>query len=327
MTERRFGSKRYLCAAVFAVLMLTFALHAVFAEAPMVKTQVPGYYRLMLGQFEITALYDGSIAMDTKLLHNTSPEEIKTSLARAYINGPAAPGSVNAYLINTGTKLVLVDAGAAMLFGPDLGKVVENLKASGYDPAQIDAVFITHLHGDHFGGLLDTAGKLVFPRATVYVAKPENDFWLSTEIASTAPAGLKVYIKMAVDAAAPCLAQGRWKTIVDGDTPVQGIRAIMAPGHTPGHTVYEIKSGDQKLSIIGDIIHVGAVQFPNPQTSIDFDTDQKQAVATRLALFKKLASDGALVAGMHLPFPGIGHLRADSPDAYTWAPIQFAPIK
>lgn len=101
----------------------------------------------------------------------------------------------------------------------------------------------------------------------------------------------------------------------------------MTPGHTPGHTVYEIRSGKERLIIIGDIIHIGAVQFSRPKTSIDFDIDQGKAVVTRLGLFKKLASDRTLVAGMHLPFPGLGHVREDGPDTYTWVPIQFAPVK
>lgn len=158
----------------------------------MVNTQVPGYYRLMLGQFEITALYDGTIEMDPKLLHNTPVQEIQGLLVRDYLHGPTAPGAVNAFLINTGSNLVFVDAGTAALFGPGLRKVTANLKASGYDPAQVDAVFITHPHGDHFGGLLDPAGQPVFPRATVYVAQAENDFWLSPKTASAAPSGLKV---------------------------------------------------------------------------------------------------------------------------------------
>lgn len=327
MSQRRFGRKPYRCAVTLVTLLLTFCWHAAHGEAPMAKTQVPGFYRLMLGQLEITALYDGSISMDTGLLHHTSQQEIQGLLARAYIYGPAAPGSVNVYLVNTGSRLALVDAGAGTLFGPGLGKVIENLKASGYDPGQIDAVFITHLHGDHFGGLLDSTGRPAFPKATVYVAKGENDFWLSPEIASKAPAEVQTHFKMAVNGSVPFLAEGRWKTIVDGDAPVKGIRAIVTPGHTPGHTVYEVQSAGQKLLIIGDIIHFGDVQFARPKTSIDFDSDQRQAVTARLALFKRLASDGTLVAGMHLPFPGLGRLREDSPGTYAWVPIRFAPIK
>lgn len=328
MTKRWFVSYQSKCTSVLLVLLFAILCCTASAEAPMAQTQAPGYYRFMLGQYEVTALYDGSIDMDTGLLRNTTSQEIQDLLTRACVTGPIVPGSVNAYLINTGTRLVLIDTGAATLFGPTLGKMALNLKASGYNPAQIDAVFITHLHGDHFGGLLDSQGKLTFPKATVYVAKPEGDFWLSPEVAAGAPEAVKAYFKMAVDIASPCLAQGRWKTITGGETPIQGIKALITSGHTPGHTVYEIRSGDQKMVVVGDIIHIGAVQFAKPKTSITFDVDQTQAVAARLALFKRLASETTtFVAGMHLPFPGIGHVRQDGPDAYSWVPIQFGPVK
>src|SRR6185369_11177908 len=112
------------------------------AEAPKVLTQVPGYYRMMLGQFEITALYDGALDLDTKLLHNTTPTELNKLLARMFVGNPKMQTAVNAYLVNTGNNLVLVDAGAAKLFGPGLGFILQNMKAAGYEPAQVDTVVI-----------------------------------------------------------------------------------------------------------------------------------------------------------------------------------------
>jgi glyoxylase-like metal-dependent hydrolase (beta-lactamase superfamily II) len=122
------------------------------AEAPLAQTQVPGYYRHQLGQFEVTALFDGAIELDTKLLKNAKPADLQRLLSRMFVGNPKMQTAVNAYLINTGKQLVLVDAGAAKLFGPSLGYVLENMKAAGYDPAQVDAVIITHLHGDHMRG-------------------------------------------------------------------------------------------------------------------------------------------------------------------------------
>ena len=124
------------------------------AEAPQVKAQAPGYYRMMLGDFEVTALSDGTVALPmTKLLTNTTPAKVEKALARSYLKDPVET-SVNAYLVNTGSRLVLVDAGAAGLFGPTLGNLLANLKAAGYQPEQIDEVYLTHLHPDHVGGLL-----------------------------------------------------------------------------------------------------------------------------------------------------------------------------
>lgn len=135
------------------------------AEAPQVQTQVPGYYRTQLGQFEITALYDGDIELDTKLLRNTSAAELQALLSHLFVGNPKMQTAVNAYLINTGSHLVLIDTGAAKLFGPALGYVLQNMKASGYEPAQVDTVIVTHLHGDHVGGLNDASGQPLFPKA------------------------------------------------------------------------------------------------------------------------------------------------------------------
>ena len=292
----------------------------------MAKTQAPGYYRMMLGQFEITALYDGYIGLDRKLLHNAPETEIRSLLSRMFITSTQTETAVNAYLINTGSKLVLVDAGAAKVFGPTLGNVLKNLRASGYDPSQVDAILITHLHGDHMGGLLDDTGKPAFIKATIYVFKAENNFYLSPAIAEKAPADMQPYFKMARDIAAPYIALGKWKTFEDGNLPIPGIKAIAIPGHTPGHTAFEVSSGDLTLLIWGDLVHSMAVQFSNPDVSIDFDTDQKQAVATRKELFKSVAGR-TLVAGMHLPFPGIGRVQADGYNRYFWVPIQFFQLR
>ena len=293
----------------------------------MVKTQVPGYYRMMLGQFEITALYDGFIDLDAKLLINVSEKEVQALLSRMFVGSPKMQTAVNAYLINTGSKLVLVDTGDSNIFRPTLGKVIQNLKAAGYDPAQIDAVVITHIHGDHVGGLLDGEGKPAFSNAVVYVSKGENDFWLSPAVAEKAPAEYKKYFKMARDLAAPYIALGKWKTFGDGEMPVPGVKAVLIPGHTPGHSAYEVIDGKESLLITGDMVHSLAVQFPRPDVAFEYDTDKKQAVSVRLALFKSAAERKVLVAGMHLPFPGIGRIRADGNNAYTWVPVEYSPMR
>jgi glyoxylase-like metal-dependent hydrolase (beta-lactamase superfamily II) len=300
--------------------------HVVYAEAPMVKTQVPGYYRMQLGQFEMTALYDGRIELDAQLLKNVQPGDLDRLLKRFFVGNPKMATSVNAYLINTGPHLVLVDAGAGKLFGDSLGHIAENIKAAGYDPSQVDTILITHMHGDHIGGLNDAEGKPVYPNANIFVAKAESDFWLSEEKAKKAPDGQKRFFNMARDISSQYLTNGKWQTFVPGGELVPGICAIDAKGHTPGHTAYVVGSDKQKLVIWGDVVHTYAVQFAKPSTSIDFDIDQKQAVMTRCALMKTIAADGSLVAGMHLPFPGIGHIRAEGEGSYAWVPIEFEPL-
>ncbi len=295
------------------------------ADAPQQKTQVPGYYRLMLGQFEVTALYDGAIDLDEKLLKNIDKRDIQRLLAREFLKGPKVQTAVNAYLVNTGNKLILVDAGAAKLFGPGLGNIVDNLKAAGYTPEQVDTVLITHLHGDHINGLVTPDGQRVFANAEVWSAKADNDFWLSEAIAAQAPKDFQPFFKMSRDAAAPYLAAGKWKTFDSDRELLAGVSSVDTHGHTPGHASYLFQSGDQRLLVLGDLVHNHAVQFARPEVAFEFDNDPKQAVATRKRVFHKAAREKLMVAGMHLPFPGVGHVRKEA-KGYAWVPAEFAPL-
>jgi glyoxylase-like metal-dependent hydrolase (beta-lactamase superfamily II) len=298
---------------------------AVQAEAPAVGTQVPGYYRMALGDFEVTALYDGEIKLDTKLLKNATPQQIQTLLARMFRDSPT-PTAVVAFLVNINGKLVLVDTGAAKLFGPTLGNVLGNLKASGYKPEQVDMILLTHLHADHVGGLLTPDGQVAFPNAVVHAPKVDADHWLNPEMAAKAPDALKGLYKMAQDATAPYIKAAKFKTFETTADLLPGITPVMEHGHTPGHTGYLFASKGQKMLVWGDIVHNAAVQFPQPQVTIEFDSQPAKALATRLSLFKWTAKDALLVAGAHLPFPGVGHVRAEGKGRYEWVPIDFAPM-
>ena len=165
-------------AGASACVLLAPVVTQAATPAPL-KTQVPGFYRMALGDFEVTALYDGYIELDTKLFKNATPQEMQKLLARSFVNKSGMQTAVSGYLINTGTNLVLIDTGSAKCFGPTLGALADNLKASGYDASQVDTVVITHLHPDHTCGLIAPDGKLAFPNATLRTAKAESDFWMS----------------------------------------------------------------------------------------------------------------------------------------------------
>ena len=310
-----------LAAVAVSIIAIGFPAHA---AAPLAKTQPPGYYRIMLGDFEITALSDGTIPlpMDT-LLTNTSPGKVQKALDRWYLKEPVDT-SVNAYLINTGAKLILVDAGAGVLFGPTVGKLANNLQAAGYRPEQVDEVYITHMHGDHVGGLM-AGDKLAFPNATVRADKHDADFWLSQANMDAAPKDAKDFFKGAMASINPYIAAGKFKTF-DGDTDlVPGIKAMASPGHTPGHITYIVESKGEKLALWGDLMHVAAVQFAEPSVTIKFDTDPKSAAAQRKRAYADAARRGYWVAAAHLAFPGIGHVRTEG-KAYAWVPANYAPL-
>ncbi len=294
------------------------------ASAPMAKINAPAFYRVMLGDFEVTAISDGTtdLPVDT-LLKGLSKEQVDEILAKNFLKSPLE-SSFNAFLINTGSKLVLVDTGAGGLFGPTLGKMLANLKASGYQPEQVDEIYITHMHPDHVGGLI-AEGKAAFPNAVVRADKRESDYWLSDDNAKKAPDAMKGFFQGAKAALAPYVAAGKFKPFTGNTELVPGVKALASAGHTPGHTSYVVESQGQKLVVIGDLIHVAAVQFPDPTVTIGFDTDSKAAEGEREKLFADAAKGGYLLAGAHLSFPGIGHLVADG-KGYRFLPLNFTQI-
>jgi len=306
-------------ALAFAAALVAFAVHA---AAPQQKTQAPGWYRMMLGDFEVTVLSDGTLPLPVdQLLTNTTPSQMQEALGRAF-QTPPVETSVNAFLVNTGSKLVLVDAGAGPLFGPTLGKVLANLKAAGYQPEQVDDIVITHLHADHVGGLM-VGDQRAFANAVVHADKRDADFWLSSANLDKASAEMKDFFKGAMVSVNPYVQAGRFHAF-DGDTEiVPGVRARAARGHTPGHSVYVIESKGQKLVLWGDLMHVAAVQFPDPAVTIRFDVDPTAAMAERKRAFDEAAKQGYWVGAAHLAFPGLGHLRADGA-GYAFVPVSYA---
>ncbi|MDF0605666.1 MBL fold metallo-hydrolase [Neisseriaceae bacterium TC5R-5] len=317
------------CVMVAACLGSVAALSAspVLAEAPaQQKTQVPGYYRMMLGDFEVTALYDGYVDLATSLLKGMDEKDLQSLLARMFLRTtPGVQTSVNAFLVNTGSHLVLVDAGTAQCFGSSTGHILENIRAAGYRPQDIDTVLLTHLHPDHACGIAQN-GKMAFPNVTVYVGKAEADFWLNPANSKTVDASRQGLFAMAQAAVAPYQAANKLKFYQQEDALLAGVQVIATPGHTPGHSSYLFTSKDQSLLLWGDLVHSHSVQFSHPEVALEFDSNQPQAIETRRKVLADAARSKLWVGGAHLPFPGLGHVRADA-DSYAWVPIEYGPIR
>ena len=321
--------RQFLSAAIASVLgfaaitaVSIVAPSAAHAAAPMVKAQAPGYFRMMLGEFEVTALSDGTVVLPVdKLLTNTTPAKVKKALDKSFLALPLET-SVNGYLINTGSKLVLIDAGAGKLFGPTLGNLVANLKAAGYQPEQVDEIYITHMHPDHVGGLMD-GDKLAFPNATVRADKHDADFWLSQTNLDKATADAKGFFQGAMASINPYVKANRFTAFEGATDLVPGVKAMATHGHTAGHVTYLVESQGQKLVLWGDLIHVAAVQFDDPAVTIAFDSDSKMAASERKKAYNLAVSGGYVVGASHIAFPGLGRVRANG-KAYSWLPVNYA---
>ncbi|MHA3081205.1 MBL fold metallo-hydrolase [Acinetobacter sp. ANC 5502] len=315
---------------LISIILSATTLSSTFATSPTAPIeqhkQVAGYYQYQSGQTQITALLDGTNYISPSLFKGLSEQQIHESLKKYYADqAQGIQTSINAFLVNTGHSLVLVDSGASSCFGSHLGSVLSNLKASGYKPEQINTILLTHLHPDHVCGISKN-GVANFPNATVYVSNTEANYWLNPEQIKKFPkaqqAGYLATVEKIKQAIAPYQAKQRFKTYKLADQ-IQGFKVISTPGHTSGHFSYELKTSNEIIVFIGDIVHSHTVQFDHPATAIGYDVDPKQAVATRLKQFAEYAKNRKTIAAPHLPFPGIGHIYSADGKSYQWIPVHF----
>jgi glyoxylase-like metal-dependent hydrolase (beta-lactamase superfamily II) len=282
---------------------------------------MPGVYRLKVGAFEVTVLSDGWLPLETKIFSG-DPAGAEKLLGNAFLPKDATPTAVNEWLVNTGDKLVLVDTGTSDVVAPTLGRMPKSLAAAGVDPAAVDVVILTHMHPDHAAGLLTTDKKIAFPNAIVHVSADEYGFWTSEENYAKAPADAKPFFDIARASIKPYADAGKMQTFKDGATILPGIAAIAARGHTMGHTMLRLSSNGSELLLWGDIVHNAALQFPEPDRALAFDTDQGMAITTRKKVFDMVTSDRLTIAGAHLPFPGLGHVGKVA-NGYAYVPVQW----
>jgi glyoxylase-like metal-dependent hydrolase (beta-lactamase superfamily II) len=314
---------RFAAVLLSALVGLVAVPNAAQAAPHQHHDQVPGFYRLRVGDLEVTALYDGTGTFDPHWLNGT--KATMDGVLDALQEDPHMLDVVDsAFLVNTGKQLILVDAGAGTWWGgAALGRLEGNLRSAGYTPEDVNIVLVTHLHSDHVGGLTTQDGKRVFPNADVYVAKAESDFWLSPEIAAKAPKDAQPFFQSAQAIAAPYIKTDKWHTFSGSEPIVDGMQIVPLPGHTPGHTGYQFSSKGQKILFWGDTIHAQRVQLQHSDVTVIFDIDPTAAAATRDQLLAKLAGGDILIASPHSSvFPPLGRLRKDG-SGHSWLPVVF----
>lgn len=312
-------------AGVMAALPWGNAPEAAPAPPALKGAQAGGYYRFMVGDVEAVVISDGGLSfqpIQPTWAPEASKEDLEATLRSAFLPTDRIHLEVNTLLIRIGGELILVDSGAGGLFGPSLGKVRERMEAAGIKPGQVTGVVLTHAHGDHFGGLLDAEGKPVYPNATYFASKTEIDYWTGSdpdfsklripkERREQSLAGARKYIAAIKDRLTP---------VTPGKKIVEGLEVVDAPGHTPGHIALLVTSGKEALLNAADTVHHHVLMFSHPEWTSAFDVDPGMGAQTRRKILDRAAADGLRLLGYHLPFPGIGHVRAAKGGAFEWVP-------
>ncbi len=309
-------SRRSLLAGTAAALAA--ASIEAFARAPKANRQVPGVHRMRVGDFELTSLSDGFTLIDQSILLG-DPDTMNRLAQAAHLPNWPLQLSVNCFLVNTGEALILIDAGAGELMLPSMGHVDQSLAAAGVDPADIDQVLITHLHGDHIGGVVTPQGKARFPNAIVRAGRADIEFWTSEENMNRAT---ERKVRFIAPRRAAQVYGRRFEGFEPGTAIVPGIRAVDSAGHSPGHSCYMIESGGTRVLATGDILHVAPLQFSRPEITVRYDSDPDIARQVRRRLLDAAAAENWILAIPHAPFPGLGRVRRDGA-SYLFDPLPW----
>src|ERR1700758_165961 len=291
------------------------------ARAPQAGWQAqPGFYRFKLGSIEITVVSDGTVAFPAETLWGDRADDARDLLTSTFHTPRPVGLQINTILVNTGDKLVLIDAGCgADKFQKTNGRLLGNLAAAGYAPGDIDTILFTHFHFDHLWGVSDHENaSLLFPSAEFVATETEFAFWSAPDLADKLPPEQQPRVTQANLK----LATPRLRLIKATAEVVPGVTTFGTPGHTPGHIGVNISSGSEELLLTGDVVVNSAVSFLHPEWPFGFDIDVPLATKTRMAFLDRAAADKTLGGSYHLPFPGFGHVVREA-SGYRWLPADW----
>ena len=317
-------SRRSLLGAAAALPLLSRGLPAQ-AAAPMRKELPPAWHRFNIGEFEATVISDGYLPLGKPQESFVGPgsSQIPALLTGEFLDPNAATLEQNALIVNTGRHLILFDTGMgesmgadSKMWGPTTGRLLQNMRAAGIQPEQIDLVCATHAHCDHVWGLVDAEGRKVFPNAQVAISEADLKFW-TDDANKRGPAFMTPFIEGAKKNLGAY--KDRLIMLREGQEVVPGVTPFATPGHTVGHHVYFIASGNQVVANTGDLAHHQVLLLRYPLMEFAYDTDPKQSAQSRLRMLDRLAAEKHGVLSYHFPWPGLGHVKKEG-EGFGWYP-------
>lgn len=291
-------------------------LSMLLTTAGLSAQQNENVFTYKVGDYEVSLLSEGQGNGNTGILIGATPEMLQKAIPQG-----SFPNAVNTFLLRTAGKNILIDTGHGR-------KLWDNLQYLGVSPEQIDVVLLTHMHGDHIGGMMKD-GKVAFANADVYLPKPEHDYWTSDEAMNKQPEGRRggfTNARAMIDAYKNKLhlfdpVEIENAASASASEIIPAIKGIAAYGHTPGHTMFELQSNGQKLLIWGDLTHAMAIQMPYPQVAVTYDVNPEDAIRYRTKILKHVSANKVPVAGMHIAYPGMGTVSPQG-EGYLFTPLK-----
>lgn len=309
------------------IIIVTF-LCSLYGISSAKTNEIPfktGIYTIELGDIQIKVVTDGHLLVNpvqAEFAQHIDSIKVANLLKKNFAASDEVDLAMNILLLKTPDRLILIDSGAGDEFGSQCGRLYGNLKYVGINPDSITDIVLTHAHPDHIGGLTDREGHIRYPNADIHISKEEYDFWMSeSPDFSKSTMTDKEHIKMLVDVAKRNLQHSAPKihSFMAGETLLECLQTIPAPGHTPGHIALRIFSGDDELYHIADVVHSEIISFEHPEWIYNSDTDHSLGIETRKRMLKQLAGSKALFFAYHLPWPGLGHVKYEG-NHYKWIP-------
>ena len=321
-------SRRALLTGAAAASLAPLAVNApARAAAPAAGTQAPGFYRYKVGSFECVSVNDGArtFPMPDGFVKNVSKDEALAAAEAAFFPKGMVTVPFNPQIINTGSKVVLIDSGYGPGIAPSVGLLPVNMAAAGIDPKAVDIVVLSHLHPDHINGIRTADGAPAFPNAEMKVPTLDWAFWMSDDNMSKASSNpmMKAYFENTRKVLTPFA--DRFTKYQWGQEVAPGITALETPGHTPGHSSFAAASGSSRVLVQSDVTNIPELFLRHPDWHVAYDIDPDKAAETRHTFYDMAAAEKALVIGFHFAFPSIGHVEKDGA-GYRLVPVNWSPV-
>src|SRR5262245_38992905 len=272
-------------------------------DARRIAGQEPAFHRFLIGQRDAAVVSDGPLLLTPpgEVFTTLAPELIDRALHDAFIESGPMRIEQNSLLVDLDGRLALFDngMGTSQLFGAQAGRLLTSLAEAGVRPDEIDAMVLSHAHPDHCWGTMRDDGTPTFPNATTYMSEEELRFWkqCTDPEMEAVIGGVAKHLEPVRD---------RIRFFRDGEEFLAGVRAIAAPGHTPGHTIFVISSGEERLCVLCDVTFHDPLSYSFPEAASAYDYDQALGARTRCETLARLADQRTRIISYHAPWPGIG---------------------